>query len=54
MSKIMRRKPNLLACQASSLMAPWRNNFLEERFKNRAESGKGINSRKRDMSVYSV
>lgn len=30
MSKIVRRKPNLLACQADSLTSTWGNTFLEK------------------------
>lgn len=50
-SKIVRRKPNLLACQASSLIAPLGNNYLERGFRSRVKKGKGIDPKKWGMSV---
>lgn len=47
MSKIVSRKPNLLACQGSSLIAPLGNNYLERGF----TKGKGIDPKKWGMSV---
>lgn len=37
MSKIVSRKPNLLACQGSSLIAPLGNNYLERGFRSRVK-----------------
>lgn len=41
MNKILKRKPNPLAWQASSLATPGGNNYLEERLRSRVEKSKG-------------
>lgn len=51
MSKIVRRKPNLVVCEGGGLRAPVGNNYLEAGFRSRVEKGRGISSKKWGMSI---